>query len=185
MTLREVFDELAGGGDADPAGALADRGYGELPEPLLSEAIVSYADTAPVEVAEHLSPFVMVHSAVPVDRDGDVAAGDGLELLATAPEPIVADDDGVEEPAAAEPANGELSFEEFEFGHGAEAVDAWDAAAFDVPGPEFEPEQAADLGAEAPEEPEQTDIPAGSWLDRTETAAADEEPTDGGDDAGA
>lgn len=92
MTIREVFDELAGGGDADPADALADRGYGELPEPLLSEAIVSYADTAPVEVAEHLSPFVMVHSAVPVDLAAEAAASDGLALLASAPEPIVLDD---------------------------------------------------------------------------------------------
>jgi hypothetical protein len=185
MTLREVFDELAGGGEADPAGALADRGYGELPEPLLSEAIVSYADTAPVEVAEHLSPFVMVHSAVPVD--GDVTAGDGLALLATAPEPIVADDQGTEEPAAAEPDAGDSSFEEFDFGHGAEAVDAWDAPV-GIDAPEDAPAdvpEADDVPEIQPLEPEQADPPAGNWLDQTETDAADVEPDDGGDDAGA
>jgi hypothetical protein len=91
--LREVFDELAGepsaaGPAADPAGVLAGSGHGDLPGHLVAEAIVSYADTAPVEVAAHLAPFVTAHSAVPRDGSGlaeppDLAAG--LDLLATAP----------------------------------------------------------------------------------------------------
>jgi hypothetical protein len=179
MSLREVFDELAGGGEADPADALADRGYGELPDPLLSEAIVSYADTAPVEVAEHLAPFVMVHSAVPVDRVDEVPAGDGLALLATAPEPIVSDEPAAEQPETAAPEAEDPFFEgEFEFGHGAEElaveeVEAGDgsAAAIDVPEP------ALDFDLEAPV--------ADSWLERAEVtgpelAEADHEDGDAG-----
>jgi hypothetical protein len=182
MTIREVFDELAGGGDADPAGALADRGYGELPDPLLSEAIVSYADTAPVEVAEHLSPFVMVHSAVPVDRVEDAPASDGLELLATAPEPIVLDDqadDEATEPEAAE----DLSYQDdfaFEFGSGSEeALAAWDV---ETPEPAF-----AGPALELDEPAEEYEPDAGSWLARPEPVAADQEPEDDSDggDAGA
>jgi hypothetical protein len=70
--LREVFDQLTDGSATEPL-----EGW---PEPLLSEAIVSYADTAPVEVAEQLAPFVMAHTggeAMPVEQ--------GLELLAAAP----------------------------------------------------------------------------------------------------
>lgn len=87
--LREVFEALAGSPDAagatgDPAQVLAGTGHGDLPDELVAEAIVSYADTAPVEVAAHLAPFVTAHSAVPLDP----AAADpvsGLDLLATAP----------------------------------------------------------------------------------------------------
>jgi hypothetical protein len=97
--LRDVFDELAGeqpagaGPAADPAVVLAGSGHGELPEQLVAEAIVSYADTAPVEVAAHLAPFVTAHSAVPLD-DPAVALPDpasGLDLLVTAPASLAAD----------------------------------------------------------------------------------------------
>jgi hypothetical protein len=100
--LRAVFDELAGGpasaGPADPAEVLAGSGHADLPGELVTEAIVSYAGTAPVEVAAHLAPFVMAHSPVPRDWAGDWAgagagagAGEildpaaGLDLLVTAP----------------------------------------------------------------------------------------------------
>ncbi|MEV0900024.1 hypothetical protein [Actinoplanes sp. NPDC049802] len=75
--LRDVFAGLAGPG-RDPGDFLR-----ELPEELVAEAVVSYADTAPAEVAEHLAPFVSAHSAV----GGHDQAGDPgwLELLATAP----------------------------------------------------------------------------------------------------
>jgi hypothetical protein len=182
MSLREVFDELAGGGDADPAEALADRGYGELPDPLLSEAIVSYADTAPVEVAEHLAPFVMVHSAVPVDRVDEVPAGDGLALLATAPEPIVPDEMEAEQPEAVAPEAEDPFFgeepEEFEFGHGAEELAAWDddAASMDIPA--IDVAEMADFEADAPA--------ADEWLVRPEVTAPEPdqaEDEDGGDAA--
>jgi hypothetical protein len=70
---------------ADPGGLLGPAGHGELPDDLLAEAIVSFADTAPPEVAEHLAPFVMAHSAVPLDDNEPPAASTGLELLADAP----------------------------------------------------------------------------------------------------
>jgi hypothetical protein len=70
---------------ADPGGLLGPAGHGALPNDLLAEAIVSFADTAPPQVAEHLAPFVMAHSAVPLDDNQPPAATTGLELLADAP----------------------------------------------------------------------------------------------------
>lgn len=102
--LRDVFSELVGSADArgahaaDPAGFLAAHGHPALPADLVSEAIVSYADTAPAEVAEHLAPFVIAHSPVPVDEpdalDGlhGLNGVDGLGLLASAPTGPAADD---------------------------------------------------------------------------------------------
>jgi hypothetical protein len=184
MTLREVFDELAGGGEADPAGALADRGYGELPDPLLSEAIVSYADTAPVEVAEHLAPFVMVHSAVPVDRAGDVPAADGLGLLATAPEPIVPGDELADDQVAAEPVAGDRPYEadpalDFDFGHGDFGDGDLADAALDLEAP------AAAEPAQAWDATEEFEPAADSWLTPAEPVAADREPDDDSDGDGA
>lgn len=76
---------------ADPGGLLGPAGHGELPDDLLAEAIVSFADTAPPEIAEHLAPFVMAHSAVPLDDSEPPAATTGLELLADAPANAPAD----------------------------------------------------------------------------------------------
>ena len=81
---------------ADPGGLLGPAGHGELPEDLLAEAIVSFADTAPPQVAEHLAPFVMAHSAVPLGDAEPPAAITGLELLAEAPA-VVADESGVDD----------------------------------------------------------------------------------------
>ncbi|GIE33784.1 hypothetical protein Ait01nite_068290 [Actinoplanes italicus] len=76
--LREVFAELAGtGSTGDPGGLLRD-----LPDELVAEAVVSYAETAPVEIAEHLASFVSAHSAV--GSEAPALAG-WLDLLATAP----------------------------------------------------------------------------------------------------
>jgi hypothetical protein len=76
--LREVFAELTGAGSTgDPGGLLRD-----LPDELVAEAVVSYAETAPLEIAEHLAPFVSAHSAV----GSEWPAPEGwLDLLATAP----------------------------------------------------------------------------------------------------
>jgi hypothetical protein len=79
LPLREVFAALA-----RPDGTVADGpnagpgplpGHEGLPDDLLIRAIGSYADTAPAEVAEHLSAFV----AAPT------GAAEGLHLLAAAP----------------------------------------------------------------------------------------------------
>ena len=86
-SLRDVFASLAGG-SSDPAAALSAAGHGDLPSDLVAEAIVNYADAAPVEVAEHLSPFVVPHSAVPQPQEATTDApdtGDGLALLTDAP----------------------------------------------------------------------------------------------------
>jgi hypothetical protein len=64
--LRDVFTALAGEpGHEAPGDVLAAHGHPDLPEGLVAEAVVSYADTAPIEVAEHLAPYVMAHSPVP------------------------------------------------------------------------------------------------------------------------
>jgi len=97
--LRDVFADVAGDDGArasDPAELLRTSGHGDLPDHLVAEAVTSYADTAPVEVAEHLSPYVMANSAVPgVDTEVDPASW--LEALATAPEV----DDATVDPADA------------------------------------------------------------------------------------
>src|SRR5690606_39935565 len=70
--LRDVFDELASGGaaatgPADLRQVMAASGYDDLPDALLAEAIVNYADSAPLPVAEQLAPFVQAHSPVSGD----------------------------------------------------------------------------------------------------------------------
>ena len=85
--LHELLTELTGDGGAaraqgDPEAYLAANGHSDLPPDLVAEAVVSYADTAPVEVAEHLQPYVTTHSAVPTDEP---PAEDWYELLSTAP----------------------------------------------------------------------------------------------------
>jgi hypothetical protein len=87
--LRDVFADLVGAPSAadDPAAFLRDHGHSGLPDDLVAEAVVSYADTAPVEVAEHLAPYVTAHSAAgdePVG--GDEPAAGWLDLLGTAPD---------------------------------------------------------------------------------------------------
>jgi hypothetical protein len=88
-SLRELFASLSGGATqgADPAAVLAAGGHGELPDHLVAEAIGSYADTAPVEVAEHLSGYVVAHSAASGLSIPDWHPGDGLALLVSAPQP--------------------------------------------------------------------------------------------------
>lgn len=94
--LRDVFTELTGDEEArrahaaDPQGFLSAQGHPDLSTDLVAEAVVSYADTAPPEVAEHLAPYVIEHSPVP--RDGDVdmepataAPESWFDLMATAP----------------------------------------------------------------------------------------------------
>ncbi|MBW6439561.1 hypothetical protein KZ829_38130 [Actinoplanes hulinensis] len=96
--LRDVFAGLAGPGSA-PGDFLR-----ELPEDLVAEAVVSYADTAPVEVAEHLASFVSAHSTVGAETAGELG---WLELLTTAPVP-------------AEP---EIDETDLDFGTGADSVE--------------------------------------------------------------
>ncbi len=109
--LRDVFTDLAGDPGAptghDPAAVLAANGHPDLPETLVAEAVVNYADTAPYEVAEHLAPYVMANSAVPpadpTAPETDPATW--LDRLASAPDvtvfsPETADLDGSLDDAA-------------------------------------------------------------------------------------
>ncbi len=83
--LHELLGDLvgdAGPAHGDPQEYLAANGHADLPPELVAEAVVSYADTAPVEVAEHLAPYVTAHSAVPA---GDESSADWFDLITTAP----------------------------------------------------------------------------------------------------
>lgn len=146
LPLREVFAEMTGAGAAgDPAGPLWD-----LPEDLVAEAVISYADTAPAEVAEHLAPFVSAHSVVGADG-ADGAEQSWLDLMITAPGGAVPD-----------PATGSGGLEEadLDFGTGAEpTLDHSDAALdtepLDLPDDPIgwdEPDEPADWTAAAPGE---------------------------------
>jgi hypothetical protein len=187
--LRDVFDDLTVG----RAGALADSGHRDLPDQLVSEAIVNYADTAPVEVAEHLAPFVKVHSAVPTDdtETADLAADRGLDLLATAPDRIVSDEptDGESEPALdyAGPADGDVSYggdpDALDFAFGSGADDGTGEGVPDIEAPDQEPYQGVpfephgDQIAQMPPVPDTSDETVG-WTSPVEPVAPDE----GGDD---
>jgi hypothetical protein len=114
--LKDLFAELTGDDAARPEEALAAAGHGDLPAELVAEAVVSYADTAPFEVAEHLAPFVTANSGVPVD--GADEPGDWAALLATAP----VDDPGFDpalDGAAAGPAEPATVDGDVAFGGGA------------------------------------------------------------------
>lgn len=84
--LRDVLTDLVGDGDAaGPAEVLAAGGHAGLPVELVAEAVGSFADTAPIEVAEHLSPYVMANSPVPLPDAPDVDLSGWLEAVTTAP----------------------------------------------------------------------------------------------------
>lgn len=135
-SLHEVFQTLAG--DPDPDAVLAAAGHAGLPADLLTEAIVSFADTAPPEVAEHLSPVVLGASS---------DAGLGLELLTSAPQVTWDDDlDTGEEPTWADEGP---PLEELDFGAGGDELDALDA--LDAPAG-AEAAEAAETADDAPAE---------------------------------
>ncbi len=87
-SLLEIFDRVVAGDEPDPAAALRAAGHAELPAHLLDQALVGYCDTAPIEVAEQLEPYV---AAVTAQAGPDPATG--LELLDHAPAAGVLPDD--------------------------------------------------------------------------------------------
>lgn len=98
--LREVLADLVGDAGArvdGPEAYLAEQGHAELPPELMAEAVVSFADTAPPEVAEQLAPFVTAHTAghsgewFDLLTSASVEAADDLDGLAEAPEPWSSD----------------------------------------------------------------------------------------------
>lgn len=160
--LRDLLADLVGDASArqaygaDPAGYLAAHGHPDLPEQLVAEAVVSYAGTAPVEVAEALAPYVAGHGPVP-DPD---AHGDWFELLTTAD---AGDDDPFgEQPDVVEAPDEWTDPAELDFGAGAPSTDdidhepAADDAPDDAPAdsvppaPVTEPDWPADTAPEPP-----------------------------------
>jgi hypothetical protein len=126
--LRELLADLVGDAGArsgGPEAYLAEHGHPDLPPDLVAEAVVSFADTAPPEVAEHLAPFVTAHTA------GDEESADWFDLLASAPSDPADDLDQLDDDP--EP----WSMDDFDsdpgpgldFGAGADAVDDVDHAA--------------------------------------------------------
>lgn len=87
--LRDIFaDPVAGGSGTDAAGpaeVLRAAGHPDLPDSLVAEAVGSYADTAPIEVAEHLSTYVMANSPVPLPDQAEVEPAQWLDAVSTAP----------------------------------------------------------------------------------------------------
>jgi hypothetical protein len=91
--LRELLADLVGDGAARADGSaayLAEHGH-DLPQDLLAEAVVSFADTAPPGLAERLSPFVTAHTS------GEEEPADWFDLLTTAPPDLTDEVDGVDE----------------------------------------------------------------------------------------
>jgi hypothetical protein len=84
--LRELLADLVGDTSTHSGDAyLAEHGHPDLPPELVAEAVVSFADTAPPELAEQLAPFVTAHTA------GQTA--DWFDVLTSA-QPDLADDPG-------------------------------------------------------------------------------------------
>jgi hypothetical protein len=190
--LRDVFADLVGDPSAadDPAALLRDQGHPGLPDHLVAEAVVSYADTAPVEVAEHLAPYVTAHSAVGADAaPGDEPPASWLDLLGTAPDvagPADIDDlapePGESGDAASLHAGPDL---DLDFGTGAGPVpvvetDADDAGPDDA-GPDAHggdvDDELGEGSAADPADPHDGD--AAGWMDAGQTG---DDPSDGPSD---
>ncbi|GEM_PF-3665485 len=148
--LRDLFDDIAtrepGAGAGDPADVLRDAGHGDLPPDLVAEAVVSYAGTAQLQVAEALSPFSSSWAALDEDGTG------GLDLLSGAalPPDAVADPWALDAPGLDAPAV-EV------FGGGDEAADLdglWgDHPAFDLAALGSGAEEPGRLGDDLAEDP--------------------------------
>jgi hypothetical protein len=174
--IRDLLADLVGDSEAsraygaDPAGYLAANGHPDLPEPLLAEAVVSYADTAPVAVAEALAPYVTAHAPIP-DPDPDGEPVDWFELLTSAaPADLVDDDPFDEHRAAPDPVHDWTDPAELDFGTGSRADVAPDHA---VP-----TEVDTDPTDHDPRTVDHDDVP--DWT--SEPHFAQEPPIDGLDD---
>jgi len=125
--LHELLGDLVGDADAahahgDPEAYLAANGHPDLPPDLVAEAVVSYADTAPVDVAEHLAPYVTTHSVVPADEP---PTDDWFGLITTAPTDELDTDPDIDDFSDDDATPEEHSGPALDFGTG--SVDALDA----------------------------------------------------------
>jgi hypothetical protein len=177
--LKDVFADLVGDPSAG-AEALAAAGH-DLPADLVAEAVVSFAGTAPAEVAEHLAPFVTANSGVPTD---DAGTDSWFDLLATVPDPDAGedfDDGGVFDAAPADHAGiGEL-----EFGTGADGDSDLDASADDDFDADDFDEGTVDAPDDSTDEPgDEPDADLGLGLtDGLDDADDDDSDDDDDDDA--
>ena len=183
--LHELLADLVGDADAarahgDPETYLAANGHPDLPPDLVAEAVVSYADTAPVDVAEHLAPYVTTHSAVPTSEP---PADDWFGLITTAPAEDLPDDDLPDDlsddPGFADDLSGEQPWSPeqdhdhasaLDFGAGSEGIDSphHTAADEDADTPDDDTPDGGDEQADQP--PEQS-----AWTDlEPETAGLDD-----------
>lgn len=168
---------------ADPAGPLEGAGHSGLPDELVAEAVISFADTAPPAVAEHLAPFVKAHGPVP-ESGTDPAETDGLALLASTPAGDDAGDGEATElldPAAAtdptairEPG---ASVDDLDFGTGSDfAPTTADTSSFDDALMEI-PTAGGDTAAPAPVE-DSTSLTPDPVLEVGETEPAEDLDTE-------
>ncbi len=107
MSLRRVVEDLLGAdgsgadrvapGDDRASAALEAAGHGDLGAELYGEALVHFADTAPLEQAEALSTIVTEASAVPIDPELDPPTSEGETIDDV--EPVT---DGAEAPDLAD-----------------------------------------------------------------------------------
>lgn len=120
--LHDLLTDLVGAGDAaGPADVLAANGHADLPDELVAEAVGSFADTSPIEVAEHLSTYVMANSPVPQPDAPPVDLASWLDVVTSAPassdvDPTALLDDSGAVQSAYEPAAVEVG--DLHFGRG-------------------------------------------------------------------
>ncbi|MEM9892410.1 MAG: hypothetical protein AAF962_16220 [Actinomycetota bacterium] len=88
MTIREALrDLMEGRGELDPAAVLESYGLGDLPPDALETALGHFAERAPLDMADALSPIVTRLSEVPFG-EGDLPSAPDVEAM-------LADSDGV------------------------------------------------------------------------------------------
>jgi hypothetical protein len=200
--LRDVFSDLVGTDTVDhagPAEVLRAGGHPDLPDTLVAEAVGSYADTAPIEVAEHLSPYVMAHSPVPqVDAPEADPAG-WFDAVASAPaadlgaDPLGGLDDLADVAHVAGPAHAPAAADpghDLAFGHG--SASGPDPAGGADPTGTYEhgtvdPDHPGDPGLDAlgsPAADDLTDLPDASGLHAAHLDDGDDDDGDDGDDDG-
>lgn len=194
MTLRGVIQGLLRGSD-DAEAMLADEGYGDLPAEIFGQALSSYADTAPMDEADALSPVLTtidagdgsdvfaVLEAQPLTVDasgGSDAAGLGASMLGVTALDDALDSDAVEEDTiddfgTAAPEDAADADAEAELAEQVDDLDEFDAtepvdaddpfAADDL----FDAEPVADTAADFAEEAD---------FFETEPTATNEDPSD-------
>lgn len=107
MTIRNTITQLLSGDETgtaqpNPAEALAESGFGDVPADLFGTALTHFSDTAPLPQADALAPIVTRAGPVPFEsgdladlpEGSDVGDGDVFSLFeAVAPQAVPTEDD--------------------------------------------------------------------------------------------